>query len=137
MIRALLPSLLLLALAAPAMAQSANRCNGDGNQLELNQCAADDFARADAALNAVYQQIMTTLPAGSVAKANLRISQRQWIVQRDADLQAEFPLEAGENARVMYGSMYPMLVSGAKAELTRQRSAWLRATFIERAEGDL
>lgn len=105
-------------------------CDRDGNQMQLTACAADALAAADAELNAVYRQIMAALPQGSVARANLRLAQRQWIALRDADLQAAFPLEPGEQARVMYGSMYPMSHAYAKAEMTTARTRWLRDTFL-------
>ena len=131
--------LLLLALlsliCAPALAGARAgagqlACDPQGSQVQLNACAADALAQADAELNAVYRQVMATLQADSQARHNLRVAQRQWIVLRDADLQAQFPLEAGEQARVIYGSMYPMSRAHAQAALTRQRSQWLRDTFL-------
>lgn len=133
MIRLLLTLVLALvcttARAAGSEPDRSLSCNPGGNQLQLNACAADALADADAQLNAVYRQILSALPDGSAARRTLRDAQRLWIVQRDADLQAAFPLEAGEQARVMYGSMYPMLHAQAKAELTRARTRWLRDTF--------
>jgi uncharacterized protein YecT (DUF1311 family) len=127
----ILTTALLLALSLPAMAAQEIVCNPDGNQLELNQCAADELSAADADLNAVYRQIMTSLAARPGAQTSLRASQRLWIQLRDANLDALFPLEDGEEPRVMYGSMYPMSHASAKAELTRARSSWLRSNFIE------
>ncbi|REN19267.1 DUF1311 domain-containing protein, partial [Mycobacterium tuberculosis] len=56
---------------------------------------------------------------------------------RDADLEARYPVGEDENPRFLYGSMYPMLYSSAKAALTTARTAYLRNEFLERSEYDL
>jgi uncharacterized protein YecT (DUF1311 family) len=123
--------LLLAAISAPAAAQSEIRCDPAGNQIELNQCAADDLALADDELNQVYRQVVAALAERPVAIVQLRASQRLWIQLRDADLQALFPLEQGEDPRYAYGSMYPLSHASAKADLTRARTQWLRRNFLE------
>ncbi len=133
-----LPLLLLALLPVVASAASPGKaCDNARTQLEINECAAQEASAADAELNAVYRQVMQQLQAQPVAVEKLRAAQRLWIPLRDADIAARYPVGKDENPRVLYGSMYPMLYSAAKAELTRQRTQWLRATFIDRAEGDL
>jgi len=126
MIRFLLP---LLLLAPAAMAQDV-ACNPEGSQAEMNRCALDDFDRADSELNAVYAQIVAGMKGNPVALQRLKAAQRLWIQLRDADLAAQFPLADGEDARIAYGSIYPLEYAGAKAELTRQRSTYLRQQFL-------
>ena len=132
----LLTLAVLLCAAAPAFAQDVV-CNPGGNQLELNACADQDFKKADAELNAVYRQIVTRLAGEPVALAKVKAAQRLWVQLRDADLEARYPVGADENPRFLYGSMYPMLYSGAKAALTTARTAYLRNEFLERSEYDL
>jgi uncharacterized protein YecT (DUF1311 family) len=130
---------LLLGTAAPAWAASADAdgCNPEGTQMELNACADRDFRKADAELNAVYRQVVAKLAGQPVALARLKDAQRLWVQLRDADLEARYPVGKDENPRVLYGSMYPMLYSGAKAALTTTRTAYLRSEFLERSEYDL
>ncbi len=133
-----LPLLLLALLPAVATAAPLGQaCDRARTQLELNECANKDAQAADAELNAVYRQVMQQLQGQPVAIEKLRTAQRLWIQLRDADIEARYPVGKDENPRVLYGSMYPMLYAANKAELIRQRTRWLRATFIDRAEGEL
>ena len=136
MIRVLISLCLLLGAAAPAAAQPV-ACDPGGNQLELNACADREFKQADAELNAVYRQILAKLAGEPVALAKMKAAQRVWVQLRDADLEARYPVGADENPRFLYGSMYPMLYSDAKAALTSARTAYLRKEFLERSEYDL
>jgi len=121
--------LLLLTLVVPAaMAQEA-ACNPEGSQAEMNRCALDDLDQADAELNSAYARIVATMKNEPVALQRLRAAQRLWIQLRDADLAAQFPLADGQDARLEYGSIYPLEYASAKAELTRQRTAYLRGQF--------
>ena len=131
--------LLLLALlpfAAPA-SPLGKACDDARSQLDINECAAREAGKADTELNVVYRQVMQKLQGQPVAIEKLRAAQRLWVQLRDADIDARYPVGRDENPRVLYGSMYPALYSADKAELTRQRTHWLRATFLDRAEGEL
>ena len=123
--------LLLAFIVPPAMAQEV-ACNPEGNQAEMNRCASDDLDKADAELNAAYAQIVATIKDEPVALERLKTAQRLWIQLRDADLAAQFPLAEGQDARLAYGSIYPLEYADAKAELTRQRTAYLRRQFSAR-----
>ena len=111
-------------------------CNPEGSQAELNACAADELSAADAELNATWRQVLRKLQENPVAVERLRAAQRQWITLRDADLEALFPLAEGQQARVEYGSMYPLLHHSAKARVTRERTRYLRESFLESEAGD-
>ncbi|MCL7715684.1 lysozyme inhibitor LprI family protein [Stenotrophomonas mori] len=134
-----LPLLLLALLPAgvPAAAAADRACDDARTQLDLDACAARAADAADAELNTVYRQVLRTLQGQPAAIDALRAAQRLWIPLRDADLQARYPVASDEDPRVLYGSSYPMRRSSAEAELTRQRTRWLRATFLDRAEGEL
>lgn len=126
---------LLLATGVPALASAqvdsqGIACNPAGSQIELNACAAQALAAADAELNASWRQVLQQLGDNTVAVDRLKAAQRLWIQLRDADLAAQFPLAEGQDPRVEYGSMLPMSRDHAKAELTRQRTAYLRAHFL-------
>ncbi|MEN5222698.1 lysozyme inhibitor LprI family protein [Stenotrophomonas sp. TWI377] len=131
----LLPLALLLCAAAPAFAESA--CDDLSTQMQMNECANEGFETADAALNAVYRQVVGELADAPVALAKLKAAQRLWVQLRDADLEAQYPVGKDEDPRMLYGSMYPMLYIGAKAALTETRTAYLRNEFLERSEYDL
>ncbi|KRG68004.1 lysozyme inhibitor LprI family protein [Pseudoxanthomonas dokdonensis] len=131
-----LPAVVLLATTLPVFASDI-ACNPAGSQMELNACAGQALAQADAELNEVYRQIMDRHAGQSVALANIKSAQRLWIQLRDADLAARYPLGQDENPRVLYGSMYPMLYANAKTALTRARTSYLRQQFLERGEYDL
>ena len=108
-----------------------------GTQAEMTQCAADDFARADAVLNAVWREVMAALrerdgeaaryqpDRGSYTEA-ARNAQRAWVAFRDAECGAESDSEARG------GSMEPMVFHSCRARLTEERTAQLRATYLDR-----
>ncbi len=136
MIRPFLPILLLIA-CIPAFAAARDgagqlACNRDGSQVELNACAADELAAADAELNAVWRDVLAGTGDDALARERLRTAQRLWLQLRDSDLAAQFPLAEGQDPRVQYGSIYPMSFALAKAELTRTRTAYLRARLFDR-----
>ena len=134
MIRIALALLLALApLPALAGAEDAVACNPEGNQLQLNACAGAELAAAQAELDATWEQVQQ-LHADedhAVALSRLQAAHELWLQLLEADLAAQFPLAEGQDPRVMYGSMYPMSLALARAGLTRQRTAWLRATILE------
>jgi len=104
-------------------------------QLEMNECASTSFQRADAELNSVFQQILKEYGDDTVFIEKLRISQRAWIVFRDAELDALFPKTG--NRRRVYGSVFPMCWSYALGSLTRTRTAELRRWLNGTEEGDV
>lgn len=113
---------------APGEAPKAD-CSAPNTQAEMTICAGQDLVDADKALNAQYQATrnalkkrdaeMTapTLKGGEVALVR---AQRAWMAFRDAQC-----VSVGYQARG--GSMEPMLISTCQADLTRKRTAELKA----------
>lgn len=139
MVRAarLLPAAAVLLLSLPSLAQEEPEvdCGNAMAQIELNICADRDYQAADAELNAAYGQAMAAaremddsvrdMGEQYVGAADaLKRAQRAWIGYRDGQCEL-----AGFEARG--GSMEPMLVSGCLADLTRKRTAELKALFTE------
>lgn len=119
---------LLLLAAAPAEPMD---CANAGTQLELNLCARGDFEAADAELNAQWK--LTTAYMRERDKdytpgqdsypsyfETLLAGQRAWLTYRDRHC-------LSESFEARGGSMQPMLISGCMTELTRARTAQLRA----------
>lgn len=121
-------ALVLLAAQGPRW-----NCADPQSQSEMNACAAIDFERADAELNAEYRRAVAHARASDREEsarlegddrpgdeATLREAQRAWVGFRDAHCRLQ-----GYEARG--GSMESMLYDGCRAELTRARTAQLRA----------
>ena len=122
-----------LLLAGPALGQDKLNCVDPQAQIEMNMCAWQDFEKADAELNAIWKDAMAAAKALDAEESNpnlkgaakaLLAGQRGWIAYRDGQCEL-----AGWEAHG--GSMEPMLESGCKAELTRERTSQLKA-FISR-----
>ena len=101
------------------------------SQLEMNMCAELDFERADAALNAAWREAIAAARAADreidrqsdrrpTEEAKMREAQRAWLLFRDAQCTVEGYAESRG------GSMEPMVYSGCRARLTRERTAQLR-----------
>ncbi|MGY3040437.1 uncharacterized protein YecT (DUF1311 family) [Rhodanobacter sp. TND4EL1] len=113
------------------------QCNPQGSQTELNACAGAEFGRADAELNRVWKAIQARYDDQPKFLAQLKKAQQAWLVFRDAEMAAKFPLAPGERANVQYGSVFPMCESGFKARLTTQRVAQLKVWLDGVEEGDV
>ena len=121
-------TLLLAALLGAAAAPPA--CYDGPTQGDLNDCAAQEFKIADAALNrqwaingAAMKAADRDYPAndGGLSYFDaLLASQRAWLRYRDAQCVTEAYDARG-------GSMEPMLYSQCLAKLTQQRTTQLRA----------
>ena len=120
-----------MVFASGVMAAEELQCAGDGTQAELNQCSQQEYEQADAALNAEWKKLLKVLDGQDAALREVRNAQRAWIRFRDAEVASHFPVDAGEDVRTMYGSMYPMSYNGVMTTLTRQRTEQLRARIEE------
>ena len=80
-------------------------CPGN-NQMEMNQCAANDYRSADKELNAYYSKLEKT--------KELIAAERAWIAYRDTE--CAYQVKAVEG-----GSIAPLIQSSCLADLTRQR----------------
>ena len=114
-----------------ALAQDID-CSDPSSQAEMTQCAADDWATADADLNDAYaeamdvmQSIDTDLDADLAgAEDALRAAQRAWLTYRDTAC-------TSEGFKWRGGSAEPMVVLSCKARLTELRSQDLWALAEE------
>jgi uncharacterized protein YecT (DUF1311 family) len=114
---------LLLALA---IAQDPPlNCADPQYQAEMNQCAARDFAQADAELNRLWREVIAAARANDrevnrefdqqpTHEETLRRAQRAWVTFRDAHCEHESFEARG-------GSMQSMLYEGCRAALTQER----------------
>ncbi len=120
-------------LAAILLSQAATApvdCAKAITQMDLNRCAGEGFAAADAALNAQWEVTAADMRERDDLTRGLQdgrpgyfeqllAAQRAWLAFRDAHCAS-----AGYAARG--GSMESMLVSMCRAELTRQRTRQLQ-----------
>ena len=124
-----------LAGAQPS-AEAEPDCDDPQNQAAMNACAAIDFQRADAELNAAWREAIAGARAadaeidrnydqGPASEEKLREAQRAWIVFRDAHC----TVVGYEEARG--GSMESMVYEGCRAQLTLERTTQLRSLPID------
>ena len=92
-------------------------CGQLATQLDMNQCAAENYGISDKALNQVYQEVMQGLDAD--AKAQLTTAEERWIVFRDAECKFETDRFAG-------GSIVPLIQASCMERITDNRIAELR-----------
>jgi uncharacterized protein YecT (DUF1311 family) len=106
---------LLLAAAYAEAAERRNpfQCKRDGNQQELNACAANDYEAADKALGRKYKEILASLPPAK--QKDLRQQQRAWVKQRDPHCKAETKSYQG-------GSIWPLEFLGCLKSSTERRT---------------
>lgn len=102
-------------------------------QGEMNQEACDDYKKADAELNKVYQQVLTEYRADTLFVSKMKNAQRAWVAYRDAHLESVFPAADPRE----YGSVYPMCRCTALTEITKKRTAELRRWVVGVKEGDV
>ena len=110
----------VLSAAAQKPAAKSQPCANATNQHEMNRCAAEEYKKADAELNKVYQQLLPKLEAPH--KEKLKAAQLAWLSFRDAH--CEFEAFAFEG-----GSMQPLIRSGCLETVTRDRIKQLRAAL--------
>jgi uncharacterized protein YecT (DUF1311 family) len=122
-----LAAIILMSGLAPALAQEEQvDCTNAMSQADMNDCANQDFEKADKELNAVYKQALESQvevdkqaadmgPNYVGAVKALKKAQRAWIDYRDGHCD-------GVGYEAVGGSMAPMLVSGCLAGLTQNRT---------------
>jgi uncharacterized protein YecT (DUF1311 family) len=110
---------LLLALNGAARAQTKkDPCANAQTQVEMNECQGREYKKADAALNAVYKQLMAKIDDEG-ERTSLKAAQQAWIKYRDVDCEFESYLNKG-------GTIYPLVYSGCLTALTQERTRHLR-----------
>ncbi|MBB3324255.1 MULTISPECIES: lysozyme inhibitor LprI family protein [Atlantibacter] len=113
-----------LLMSSAALAQD---CEKAETQLELNECAAAEYQKADGELNAAYKKVFAL--ASKEQHSLLKNAQNAWIKLRDAD--CDFIASGVEG-----GSIQPMIYSQCLTDKTRERSAYLES-MLQCGEGDL
>lgn len=110
---ALLTCMVSLALAKDVSLYKTEDCGKYTVQMDLNTCAGNNYQSADAALNAIYKQIMiSTMDRAS--KDKLRDSERIWIKSRDRQCNEVAAPDEG-------GSIYNMDLANCLEERTAKR----------------
>lgn len=105
-------------------------CANAMTQADMNQCAYQDFEKADKELNAVYREALKSQeeidrqsaemdPVYVGAVKALKKAQRAWIDYRDGHCD-------GVGYEAVGGSMQGMLIDGCKATMTTARTKELR-----------
>jgi uncharacterized protein YecT (DUF1311 family) len=117
---------LLLALkVSTANAQTQkDPCANAQTQVEMNECQGREYKKADAALNAVYKQLMAKIDTEG-ERAALKAAQVAWIKYRDADCEFVSYLNKG-------GTIYPLVYSGCLTARTQERTKQLREVLKDR-----
>lgn len=108
---------ILLLMVCVAMKLSAQ------TQREINDDAYNNYEKADAELNLVYQQLMKKLDTNE--KALLTKAQKNWLEFRDAH--CEFEAEENEG-----GSMQPMVWAMCLEDITKTRINDLKQSINSR-----
>ena len=116
-----LPIVFLLA-SLPGLAQDSAQyraCNKKAKtQAEMNACASEEAARADAELNEVYRKLLSQAASQEEAAAKIKAAERAWIAYRDAYMDAMYP---AKNKQAEYGSIYPMEADLLRTKLTQRQ----------------
>ncbi len=136
-VRALALSMLFAAGAmelAWADETAAGDCAEALSTVELNRCAAAEFEKADAELNATYQKALTAIPGfasdppwdAKSWETALRASQRAWVSFRDAECDGHVAM-FWTNGTGATGD-----ILGCKTEKTEQRTKELKDRYESR-----
>lgn len=112
--------ILSAAVSCGAGTAFADDCQDAHNTIEFNECGARVYAKADDELNQIYKLV---LARNADLKSEIRQSQRQWILFRDAECKAASDMWKGGT-----GMNYAYL--SCMAQLTRQRTDYLKATYL-------
>lgn len=102
-------------------------------QADLNECASKDDADADNELNRTYNQLLRKASSDPAAVKKIEGAQRAWVAFRDAQIAALYP---AEDKQKEYGTVFPMCVNLARADLTRERTKMLKQ-MLNPFEGDV
>ncbi len=121
---------LAILLSGAASADPDWNCADPGPQQEMNYCAAQEYRKADVALNAQWKRTAAHMKQRDAGQdsgdenppehfASLLAAQRAWITYRDAHCQTAGHLFYG-------GTMEPLIVSTCKTGLTQERTHQLK-----------
>jgi len=65
----------------------------------MNKCFCQQYQKADAELNRVYQQLLAAGTGNPAFIDKLKAAQRAWVVFRDAQLEAIYPITDNPNVQ--------------------------------------
>jgi len=122
-----------LLVAQGAFAQGNDPCLGMQSQGEMNACAADQYAKTNAELTAVYKQLISKYESVAAFQAKLRLAQESWLKFRDADVTCFY---YRKDKLAAYGSAYPVCRYRAMTHLTVERTKELKR-MLNPEEGDV
>jgi uncharacterized protein YecT (DUF1311 family) len=122
-----------LLAARGVFAQENDPCLGMQSQAGMNACEADEYAKADSELNAVYKQLISKYKPDVEFVQKLRVAQESWLKFRDADVTCFY---YQKDKVAAYGSVYPTCRSRAMVRLTAERTRELRQ-MLDPEEGDV
>jgi uncharacterized protein YecT (DUF1311 family) len=101
--------------AAAQGSESLPRCFETATtQLQMNRCARDEAARADAELDRVLRALLIEAVKQPPAAEKVKAAQTAWLAYRDAYLEAMYPARDKSE----YGSSYPTERDLLRAKLT-------------------
>ena len=112
------------------------RCGNLHTQAEMNDCAASEARKADVALNATYQELLSRVRENKTDREKVVAAEKAWVIFRDAELAAEWPVAEGENPNILYGSVHPFCYSLELATMTWDRVKTLK-DLMQNEEGDV
>lgn len=115
--------ILLLALILTNL-QAEIKCNKSGTQMEMNQCAYEDFKNADKVLNMSYNELRSLERENKPYLNKLKASQKAWLKFRDAEIETIFACDS-DDMKLCWGSMYPLLYNVEMQKLTETRTKTL------------
>jgi uncharacterized protein YecT (DUF1311 family) len=115
---------LLAGAYASGQGQKSEPCASAQTQAEMNNCAGQEYKSADATLNQVYRQLVAKLDQDE--KAELKEAQNAWLKYRDANCTFVADQYKG-------GTIRPMIEGLCLADVTRNRTAELRAQIKDRS----
>jgi len=122
-----------LLVARGASGQEIDPCLSMQSQAEMNGCEADQYAKADTELNAVYKQLISKYESNAEFVGKLRQAQDSWLKFRDADVTCFY---YQKDKMAAYGSVYPTCRSRAMTRLTVERTKELKQ-MLDPEEGDV
>ena len=104
---------------------SEDPCGKYGTQAEANACARRDFAKAEAEMKGIYEQLVTEFAGGDGdERRKLEKAQSLWLQYREAACESEASIYEG-------GTIRPAIYSSCLASVTRERTGRLRGFLAE------
>ena len=111
-------------------------CGNLSTQVEMNDCAAAEAHKADVALNVAYRELLGKVKENKTATERVVAAEKAWVVFRDAELAAEWPVGKGENPNLLYGSVHPLCYYNELARMTWERVKTLK-DLMSYQDGDV